>query len=131
MNAALCIKMKFSALLILLSLFSVSAYTEGRSELWSDGREALAVCEINAQNLCYVVIGKLKIDVTQAEHSNLGKLGIRKKEEYETVISYPSKWLTANAPEYMVQITTQAWLNGKRHTVSEPVYIKNGIYLQR
>ena len=52
-------------------------------------------------------------------------------EEYEKVISFPSKWVTASEPEYLVQITTQAWFKGQRYTVTEPVFIKNGIYLQR
>lgn len=123
--------MKIAASLLLLCICSVSVYSEDRRELWSDAREALAVCEIGTKNLCYVVINEKKVDVTQAEYANIGKLGIRKFEEYEKVISFPSKWVTASEPEYLVQITTQAWFTGQRYTVTEPVFIKNGIYLQR
>lgn len=127
----LIMKMNIATLLLLSYLFSIFAYSEDRKELWSKGKEALAVCEISIQNRCYVIIDKLYIDVTQAEHSNIGKLDVYKNKEYEKIISFPSKWVTVSSPVYIVQITTHAWLHGQRYTVSELVYIKNGVYFQR
>lgn len=37
-----------------------------------------------------------------------------------------TKWLKSKNNEHLVSFKTQAWLNGKKHTVSEPVLVKNG-----
>lgn len=101
------------------------------TELWSNNKEALAVCINNDSNKCYVSIGNIKVDITKVEGANLGKLGIRSRNDYSKIINFPSKWLRASNNEYIVNITTQAWFESQRYTVTEPVYIKDGVYQQR
>jgi len=123
--------MKGFVLLIISCLISLSIYSDERKELWSEGRESLAVWENGDVNFCYVQIGETEVDVSRVENINIGKLGIRPKSDCERVISFPSKWIKVSNSEHVVHITTQAWIGGQRYTVSEPVYIKNGIYYQR
>lgn len=125
------IKMKTATLFLVLFLFSAYAYSDGRKELWSEGKEAVAVCEMGEPNSCYVVIGATKVDISQVENANIGKLGLRPKSAYDKVISFPSLWVKVRKPAYMVQVTTQAWFEGRRYTVSGPAYIKHGIYVPR
>ena len=115
---------------IIFSIIPLFASTE-TMELWSNNKEALAVCKNNGSNECYIAIGGINIDITKVEHTNLGKLSIRPQKAYSKVISFPSKWLQASNNEYIVNITTQAWFEGQRYTVTEPVYIKNGVYHPR
>ncbi len=116
----------------LLILLVFSQFTNADTvELWSNNKKARAVCKNNIMNKCFIEVGQTQIDISKVEFSNLGKLGIRSKKDYEKVINYPSKWLKANKNEYIVNITTQAWFKGQRYTVTEPVYIKDGIYRVR
>ena len=117
-------------LLIILSLLPLFASAEALM-LWSNNKEAQAVCMNGDSNKCYVAIGKSKIDITKVEGANLGKLGIRPRNAYSKIINFPSKWLQASNNEYMVNITTQAWFEGQRYTITELVYIRGGVYYQR
>jgi hypothetical protein len=117
-------------LLMILSLLPLFASAE-TVELWSNNKKALAVCMNGGSNECYVAIGTTKIDITRVERANLGKLGIRPLKAYSKIVNFPSKWLQASNNEYMINITTQAWFEGQRYTVTEPVYIKGGVYHQR
>lgn len=100
-------------------------------ELWSKDKKARAVCENSTSNRCYIVVAMTEIDISSVEGANLGKLGIRSSNEYSKIINFPSKWLKASNDEYLVNITTQAWFEAQRYTVTEPVYIKDGVYLPR
>ena len=118
---------------IFVSILPFNSLAEKRESLWSENKDAEAVC-INGHedsNSCFVIIGRLTVDITSVENGNLGKLGLRPRSAYSRIISFPSKWLKASENEYMVNITTQAWFEGQRYTVSEPVYIRDGIYYRR
>lgn len=116
----------------LLSLFLLPLFANAETmELWSNNKEALAVCVNGTINKCDIVIGSTQVDVSKVEAANLGKLGLRPRKAYSKIINFPTKWLQAGNNEYLVNITTQAWFEGQRYTVTEPVYIKDGVYHQR
>ena len=117
-------------LMIYLSLIPLFANADTKV-LWSKNKKALAVCINSDSSKCYVSIDSIKVDITKVEDANLGKLGLRPRNAYSKIINFPSKWLQASNNEYLVNITTHAWFNGQRYTVTEPVYIKDGIYHQR
>ncbi|SDB45040.1 hypothetical protein SAMN02927930_01744 [Pseudidiomarina indica] len=122
-------------LIVMLGVLSLSffAVAEEKVSLWSEGGGAEAVC-INESKMishCFIVVGDVRIDISEVEASNLGKLGLRPKEAYSKVINIPSKWLKVAKNEYMVEITTHAWFEGQRYTVKEPAYVKDGKYYQR
>ena len=96
--------------------------------LLNGDNSALAICYIQNPNKCYILNKKTLVDVSQMENANLGKLGLRKRNEYEKILSIPEKWEESNNGVYLVWFKTQAWRNGQRYTVKEPVYVENGIY---
>ena len=124
------IRLIFIALLL---PFSALSFSENRESLWDSTKEAEAVCinNANGKNECFIQVGSDKFDVTKAEGANLGKLRLAARDSYSKVISFPTKWLKSSSGVYMVEITTQAWLNGQRYTVAEPALVKGGVYRQR
>lgn len=113
--------------------FSALSFAENRESLWNGTKEVEAVC-INSddnKNTCFIQVGSDRFDVTSAEHANLGKLGLATRDSYSRIISFPTKWLKSADGVFMVEITTQAWLNGQRYSVIEPALVKGGIYHQR
>lgn len=65
----------------------------------------------------------LKVDVSQVEDGNFGKLG-HKRNAYERFETKPLQW--SARPDGVLQLTiqTQAWKSGKRYTVSEPLLVQ-------
>lgn len=118
-------------LLLLLSVISVCSYGDQGISLWSDNKEAKAVCINDTKTSCFIFIGSQKINISQVENINLGKLGAKARDAYSKVKSFPSKWLKSDDGEFMVIITTEAWSKGQLYTVSEPVHVKDGVYLTR
>lgn len=118
-----------AAFIFLYSSYSFSGIE--RHELWSGGKSALAFCVLAKASSCYVISDELKVNVSQVENLNLGKLGLSSKYKYEKVITFPVEWLKSGDGELMVLFKTQAWMAGKRYTVTEPVLIKNGKYVVR
>jgi hypothetical protein len=118
--------------LFFLTIFSLNGIAqETESELWNEERSASASCDKDDMPICKITISGVSVDVSQVTYSNLGKLGIYKLSEYERVVTFPTEWLQSNHEIHMVEFKTQAWRNGQRYTVSEPVLIKNGRYLVR
>jgi len=115
---------------IILVSSSLYADTE-KNVLWNNEKSAIAFCVSEPESRCFIVVDESAIDVSQVENANIGKLGIAPKEKYERVITFPAKWLRSKTNEYMVSFTTKAWLSGQRHTVTEPVLVKNGKYTVR
>jgi len=113
--------------------FCALSFTENREALWDGDKKAEAVC-INSdgnKNKCFIQIGSDRFDVTSAENANLGKLGLATRDSYAKIISFPTKWLKSTDGIYLVEITTQAWLNGQRYTLVEPAMVQGGVYHQR
>lgn len=121
--------MKCVALFVYLVLFSIGVSSEevNTSVLNSDGA-ARASCSNIGIPVCQVVVGEVEVDVSQVTFVNLGKLGIAKKEDYEKIVTKPVKWLKSTVELQIIEFQTQAWRNGQRYTVSEPVLINNGKY---
>ncbi|MGL6161412.1 hypothetical protein [Microbulbifer sp.] len=119
-------------LIIILLATSVGVLAEGNeSILWSSERAAVAFCITEEKVTCYVVSGQNVTDVSQVEMANIGKLGRRTKKEYDKVITSPTEWHHSQGDELMVLFTTQAWISGQRYFATEPVFVKNGEYVQR
>lgn len=119
------------AFLMLLIALSFCSHADQETSLWSENKEAKAVCVNSTKTSCFIFIGNHKVDISQVENINLGKLGIKARDTYSKVKSFPSKWLKSDDGEFIVVITTEAWLEGELYTVSEPVYVKGWVYLSR
>lgn len=118
-----------TALIIFCSLLCEA--NEKENSIWSKQGNAVAFCLYENESKCYVIAGEKIINVSQVENSNIGKLGILKKSAYEKVLTTPVEWLNSENETLMFSFKTEAWLSGKKYTVTEPVLIKNGEYRQR
>lgn len=121
---------EFIATLILFcSLLCIA--NENGTAIWNQERSAAAFCSHESESKCYVITKENTINVSQVENTNIGKLGIAKKEEYEKVVTMPVEWLKSENEIIKVSFKTEAWLSGKKLSAIEVVVIRNGVYLQR
>ena len=122
-------KALITALIIFCSLLCEA--NEKENSIWSKQGNAVAFCLYENESKCYVIADKNIINVSQVENANIGKLGILRKSAYEKVLTTPVEWLDSGNENLIVSFKTEAWLSGKKYTVTEPVLIKNGEYQQR
>lgn len=118
-------KFFFIAWLILISNVSL-ADSNDKDVVWSKDKAALAFCNSKNTTRCFVVCNNKAVDVSAVERANLGKLGINNK--YEKVVTYPSQWEYNNKQDCMFWFKTDAFGDGRRYTVKEPVYVADGRY---
>lgn len=117
-------------LVVILNLLATSVIAS--QALWREDKNAHAFCNSINETVCTVVVGDVYTDVSVIENKNIGKLGITPKDKYEKVITFPSKWLRSNSDGDLVEFTTQAWLQGKKHTISGMVFVdSNGKYVHQ
>ena len=62
-------------------------------------------------------------DVSLVESGNFGKLGTATRNKYEKYKTFPTKWLKTEGDYFQIEFTTQAWKNGQRYTVKEPLVV--------
>lgn len=115
---------------IFIFFYSAGSFSETH-ELWDNEKQALAYCDVGNELSCYIIFDQLKVNVSQVESLNLRKLGSASRDKYERVITIPVKWSKSSDSELIVLFKTQAWVKGKRYTVTEPVLIRNGKYTVR
>lgn len=65
----------------------------------------------------------LEVDLSAVEGGNFGKLG-RRRAEYDRFETKPVEWLPRQDGLLQVKIQTQAWRDGQRYTVWEPVLFR-------
>ena len=119
-------------ILAFLTIFSIGGTAqENDLVLWNDEKSASASCSKDDIPICQIIIAAERVDVSQVTFVNLGKLGIVKLKEYERIVTYPVEWLKSNKEIQLVMFKTQAWRSGQRHTITEPVLVKNGKYTVR
>ncbi|MCP4769144.1 MAG: hypothetical protein GY875_23160 [Gammaproteobacteria bacterium] len=94
--------------------------------IWNEEKSAFAFCVSGAESSCYVYHNTKLIDVSGVEGRNIGKLGIAPRNSYEKFITHPALWIEREDGLLMIKFTTQAWKNGQRYSVHEPMVIKNG-----
>ncbi len=116
-----------------LTLFAIAVTPAQASEesfppVWSQDKTAVAICEYNESSVCYVVCNDKVVNVSMVEKANLGKIG---HYAYEKVITYPVSWESKSKSHCMFWFQTNAWINGQRHTVKEPVSVHDGEYRGR
>lgn len=117
-------------LVVILNLLATSVIAS--QALWREDKNAHAFCNSRNETVCTVVVEDVYTDVSVIENKNIGKLGITPKEKYEKVITFPSKWLRSNSDGDLVEFTTQAWLQGKKYTISGMVFVdSNGKYVHQ
>ena len=96
---------------------------------WGPDNSVLAVTFSKEEGtLCLVVFhdknSQLKVvDVSPVESGNFGKLGFR-RSHYQKYTTFPKKWIAREDDLIQISFVTQAWLNGQRYTVSEPLIIQ-------
>ncbi|WP_194868452.1 hypothetical protein [Pseudoalteromonas sp. PPB1] len=100
--------------------------------LWRVDKGAQAYCTKDKETVCFVVVNETVTNVSAIESKNIGKLGITLKENYEKVVTFPSKWLSSTNQGDLVEFTTQAWLKSKRYTARGMVFVdNNGKYIHQ
>lgn len=65
----------------------------------------------------------LEVDLSAVEGGNFGKLG-RRRAEYDRFETKPVEWIPRQDGLFQVKVQTQAWLDGQRYTVWEPVLFR-------
>lgn len=117
-------------ILIILAIFAipVRAIDESHPPVWSQHKRALAHCENGGITTCYVICNGKVVNVSEVEKANLGKVG---HYQYEKVITYPISWELNDNLSCKFWFQTQAWINGQRYTVKEPVSVTSGEYSGR
>ena len=118
-------------ILYLLAFSQISSGQETPVEIWNSDKTASASCVLNKFPTCQVVLNGKIIDVTKVTYSNIVKLGTLGIIDYEKVVTEPIEWLKNTNDIQLIKFRTQAWRNGQRYTVVEPVLIKNGKYSSR
>lgn len=115
---------------ILLVIFAIPviAKEESHPPIWSQDKKAVALCKNDEVSICYVICNGKVANVSDVEKANLGKIGNYK---YEKVITYPISWVSNDNFGCMFWFQTQAWVNGQRHTVKEPVFVADDEYRGR
>lgn len=112
--------------LLLLAAFAGRAEPPPEAALWNAGRSAAAVsARVDGRASVTAFVRQadgsfLKIDLSQVEQRNLGKLGPG-GAEYERVETQPLQWLERRDGLLQLRIHTRAWRQGQRYTVEEPV----------
>ena len=114
----------FLAVVLSLSIFAADEH----APVWSQDRKAKAFCDTNSQTVCYVLCNDQLVNVSLVEKGNLGKI---EKYDYQKVITFPTRWESNDEVGCLFWFSTQAWIDGQRHTASEPVWVKGNEYIQR
>jgi hypothetical protein len=105
-----------------------------QSGLWNSNGTALAISlprpRPNA-SIVFVFLHQtngtyLAVDATGVEGGNLGKLGSRRRKDYDRVETTPVQWLDRDDDRFQVVMRTRAWLAGRRYTVAEKLLISRG-----
>ena len=121
--------------MFLFTLFVSASLAISAQELnvmiWNAEKTASASCYGAGLPTCQVIVNGAVIDVSQMTYSNIGKLGIAELDEYERVVTEPTKWLESDGTLQMVNFRARAWRGGQRYSVSEPVVVKDGKYFAR
>ena len=96
--------------------------------LWNNEKTAHAVTfKDTTKTICLVIItinNKFIVsDVSMRETGNFGKLGIASRNQYEKYQTFPSKWHKSTGTHFIIEFTTQAWINGQKYTVEGPVAV--------
>ncbi|SET68868.1 hypothetical protein [Thalassotalea agarivorans] len=128
MNANQTMNKLFVLVLSYLFVFTVNA----NEVLLRPDNQARAYCHKSNKTICTVVVEGISTDVSAIENKNIGKLGIAPKEDYDNVVTFPSKWLRSSKDGDLIEFTTKAWLKGQVYTVRGTVFIdENGKYLHQ
>ena len=106
--------------------------------LWNPDRNAIAVSSVSInKTTVYIFIiqpdeSYLPVNLSDVEDANLRKLGLCDRSCYSKVKTEAIRWLPSSTSVLKILIQTQAWKNGQRHTMSEPVTITaSGLVLWR
>ena len=114
--------------LILILFFTSPTFAQSEKLIWSQDGSALAFCSKDKPIKCFVICNNESVDVSTVELSNLGKIG---RYKYEKINTFPLNWESNDSSGCMVWFKTQAWVDGQRYTVKEPVWVSNGKYYGR
>ena len=97
-----------------------------KNGLWNEEKSAFAFCVAREQSSCFVYHNSLVVDASGVERGNLGKLGIAPRRSYAKINTFPTQWINREDGILMIEFTTQAWKDGQRYTVREPLIILDG-----
>lgn len=120
-------------LILFLGFSSLLLLAEPQSKVvWSEDKNSHAFCTNTSKPECYLVCEEQLVNVSQVINSNLGKLGTSRRNEYEKVITFPTRWIDHKSEQgCMFEFKTQAWKQEKRYSVYELVYVEGGTFHSR
>lgn len=110
-------------LIISVVIFMFSFSSLANEVLWRGDKNALAFCKLKKDSKCFVVVNEYSTDVSAIENKNIGKLGKTPKEQYNKVVTFPSKWQRTGSNGDLIIFTTQAWFKGQKYTVKGAVFV--------
>ena len=117
--------------LIVSCLFSFAVNANKKpTVIWKQEGNAAAFCDYKEKSICYVICENHAVDVSVVENANLGKIGVAPRSEYDFVSTYPETWVESSTG-CKVEFITKASKKGEIFSISEPVYVNNGVYIQR